>query len=68
MTKQEAFDEINKLQDMYVDNLSKLINDLDFSYMTKINFTSATGTGKTKMMAKLINKHPTFTICFFHAL
>lgn len=60
MTKQEAFDEINKLQDMYVDNLSKLINDPDFSYMTKINFTSATGTGKTKMMAKLINKHPNF--------
>lgn len=56
MTKQEAFDEINKLQDYYVDELISLINNPDYSAMKAIDFTSPTGTGKTKMMSKLINK------------
>ena len=62
MTKQEAFNEINKLQDEYVNNLLGLINSQDYSMMKTIDFTSATGTGKTKMMSKLINL---LTDCYF---
>lgn len=61
MNKSEAFDEINKIQDRYVDELEKLINNRE-SIMKRINFTSPTGTGKTKMMSKLINRFPD---CFF---
>lgn len=60
MTRQDAFDEINRLQDMYIDKLSALIDNPNPSSMKVINFTSATGTGKTKMMAKLINKYPDY--------
>ena len=58
MTKQEAFNEINKLQDEYVRDLLGLINSPDYAMMKTIDFTSATGTGKTKMMSKLINLLP----------
>lgn len=61
MTKTEAFDEINRTQDDYIDQLIQYINDQS-NQMKVINFTSPTGTGKTKMMAKLINKLPD---CFF---
>ena len=62
MTKQEAFNEINKLQDEYVRDLLGLINSPDYAMMKTIDFTSATGTGKTKMMSKLINLLPD---CYF---
>ena len=60
MNKQEAFIEINKLQDEYVDELIGLINSPAYSSMKAINFTSPTGTGKTKMMGKLIDRLPKY--------
>lgn len=42
MTRQDAFDEINRLQDMYIDKLSALIDNPNPSSMKVINFTSAT--------------------------
>lgn len=42
MNKQEAFIEINKLQDEYVDELIGLINSPAYSSMKAINFTSPT--------------------------
>lgn len=62
MTKQEAFEEINNIQSGYVNDLVGLINCPDYSVIKTINFTSPTGTGKTKMMSKLINSLPD---CFF---
>lgn len=56
MNKREAFIEINSLQDEYVDELIKLIKSDTYDAMKQISFTSPTGTGKTKMMSKLINK------------
>lgn len=60
MTREEAFQEINKLQDEYIDELIALMNDKDHAMMQMLNFTSPTGTGKTKMMSKLINKFPDY--------
>ena len=60
MTKQEAFNEINKLQDEYINELIKLMNNKSYNSMKMLNFTSPTGTGKTKMMSKLINKFPNY--------
>lgn len=62
MTRQEAFDEINNTQDIYINELIGLIRNPDYEHMRAINFSSATGTGKTKMMSKLINKFPD---CYF---
>lgn len=62
LTKKEAFEEINKIQDDYISKLTELVNDPKYEIMKTINFTSATGTGKTKMMSKLINRFPD---CFF---
>ena len=62
LTKAEAFAEINKIQDDYIDELMKLIDSPDYEAMKTIDFTSATGTGKTKMMSKLINRYPN---CYF---
>ena len=62
MNKEEAFAEINHLQDEYVNELVRIMEDPDYQIMKAINFTSPTGTGKTKMMGKLINKFPK---CFF---
>lgn len=58
MTRNEAFEEINKVQDYYVKELLNKINNTSEDYMKTINFQSPTGTGKTKMMAKLINLMP----------
>ena len=58
MTKQEAFKEINETQDYYVNELLNKINSTTEEYMKVINFQSPTGTGKTKMMAKLMNLMP----------
>lgn len=58
---------INQTQDEYVQALEEIvfapinIHDAD-SAMKFVSFNSPTGTGKTKMMAKFINKHPE---CFF---
>lgn len=60
MTKKEAFAEINKIQDYYVNELVKLMNNSKYESMKTINFTSPTGTGKTKMMSKLINIYPEY--------
>ena len=62
MTKVEAFAEINRIQDDYINELVELIDSPENKMMKTINFTSATGTGKTKMMSKLINRYPE---CFF---
>lgn len=60
MTKEEAFFEINQTQDEYIGELISLIDNKDYEVMKTINFTSATGTGKTKMMSKLINHFPEY--------
>lgn len=56
MTKKEAFEEINRIQDDYINELIALIDSDEYKDLKTINFTSATGTGKTKMMSKLINR------------
>lgn len=58
MNKAEAFSEINQLQDEYVNELVDRLINPDYSMMKTINFTSPTGTGKTRMMGKLINRFP----------
>ncbi len=60
MKKADALKDINETQDFYVDRLIELINGQDevVSSLKEIDFTSPTGTGKTVMMAKLINKMP----------
>lgn len=59
-TKQDELKLINDLQDEYVDKLADLIESINTSdaAMKHLNLTAPTGTGKTKMMAKLINKYP----------
>jgi len=61
-TKEEAIAEINATQDAYVDDLVKLITGEDSSYsdLREIDFTSPTGTGKTVMVAKLLNRLPEY--------
>ena len=56
--KVEEVQYINELQDMYIDRLAAIIADAKQDTLKETNFTSPTGTGKTKMMSKLINKHP----------
>ena len=58
MTRQEAFLEINRTQDQYVDELIERLEDRNYQDLKVINFTSPTGTGKTMMMSKLIDKLP----------
>lgn len=58
MTKEQAFKEINETQDYYVDELKEKI--VKGGELKEINFSSDTGTGKTKMMSKLINKMPNY--------
>ena len=60
LTRQEAFDEINSIQDSYVYELIGIINNPAYVMMKTIDFTSPTGTGKTKMMSKLINRFPDY--------
>lgn len=62
MTKKQHLEEINKLQDDYVQKLVDIVLGKDNSYkdLKEINFTSATGTGKTHMIAKFINLLPDF--------
>lgn len=49
MTRKEAFDEINKIQDDYIEELVGIITNSDYAPMKSIDFTSATGTGKSKI-------------------
>lgn len=58
MNKQEAMKEINETQEYYVNELIKALNDKSRECFKEINFTSDTGTGKTRMIAKLCNKMP----------
>lgn len=63
MTKRElAFKEINQVQDYYINELIEMINSSEpvYNVMKVINFNSPTGTGKTKMMSKLINRMPDY--------
>lgn len=60
MTREQAFKDINETQDYYVNELIKKLHDPRYNYMKKISFCSPTGTGKTKMIAKLINKLPNY--------
>lgn len=59
-TKEKEMIQINKIQDSYVLELKNKIISSNGSevYCHEINFTSPTGTGKTNMMAKLINSLP----------
>lgn len=54
------FKEINKTQDEYIDELVDLLNNPNWKQMKRVNFNSDTGTGKTQMMSKLINKFPDY--------
>ena len=56
MTRKEAFDEINRTQEYYVDELIKRILDPVNKLLKEDNFTSDTGTGKTVMIKKLAQK------------
>ena len=62
MTREEAFKEINRTQDDYVDQLIQYMNGPATVALKEINFTSPTGTGKTNMMAKLMNR---LSDCYF---
>ena len=55
MTREEAFRDINETQDFYVNELIDKLHDPKYNYMKKIGFCSPTGTGKTKMIAKLMS-------------
>lgn len=54
-TKEIAMKEINETQDFYVNELIKKITEPNYDVLKYINFTSPTGTGKTNMLAKLMN-------------
>ena len=60
MNKKEAIQEINETQDFYIEKLINIIlgTDKRFEDLKEIDFTSPTGTGKTVMVAKLINRLP----------
>ena len=59
-TKEQEIALINKTQDEYVHELIDILNSHDPSVraLEEVNFTSPTGTGKTKMMATIINQMP----------
>lgn len=61
-TREESFKEINDTQEFYIDELIRRLNDPNNDSMKSIDFTSPTGTGKTNMMALLLNKMDN---CFF---
>lgn len=54
-TKEEAFKRINELQDRYEIELINLIKN-ENNVLKEINFSSPIGTGKTNMIAGVINK------------
>lgn len=62
MNKNDALKDINETQDYYVTKLCDIILGFDrrFDDLKEIDFTSPTGTGKTVMLAKLINLLPNY--------
>lgn len=58
MDKKKALEDINETQDYYVDKLIDIIEskEANFDNLKEIDFTSPTGTGKTVMVAKMINR------------
>lgn len=58
MNREQAFATINETQEYYVEELIKSLNSSECACLKEHNFTSDTGTGKTKMMAMLCNKMP----------
>lgn len=58
VTREKAFRDINETQEYYVNELIVMMEDEKHAAFKELNFTSATGTGKTKMMAMLINRFP----------
>lgn len=58
MTKEQAFKDINETQEFYVNELIKYLLDKNNNCFKVANFTSDTGTGKTKMISLLCNKMP----------
>lgn len=62
MNKDQAFKEIEDTQEYYVNKLINTILDEHNICLKTINFTSPTGTGKTRMMAMLCNK---MSDCYF---
>lgn len=56
MTREQAFKQINETQEFYVNKLIENLYDKNQDCFKEINFSSDTGTGKTKMMAMLCNK------------
>ena len=59
MTREEAFNDINNVQEYYVSQLIEIIENNN-TPLKFINFTSPTGTGKTKMMSMIINHYPNY--------
>ena len=57
-TKLEEVKYINSIQNQYVDELIALIEAEENNIFKEANLTSPTGTGKTEMIAKLINRKP----------
>lgn len=60
MTREEAFRSINETQDDYVNQLVNYLSCPENQATKAVYFTSPTGTGKTMMMAKLINRLPDY--------
>lgn len=60
MTREEAFRSINETQDDYVNQLVNYLSRPENQATKAVYFTSPTGTGKTMMMAKLINRLPDY--------
>lgn len=60
--KEKELLSIDKTQDFYVEKLIEIINGTDSRYkeLKEIDFTSPTGTGKTIMVSKLINRLPNY--------
>lgn len=59
MTHEECFNQINERQNYYVDKMYQMICDKN-DILREITLESPTGTGKTHMIAKLINKLPDY--------
>lgn len=58
MTRDQAFKDINSTQEYYVNELINALNNSNKDCFKEQNFTSDTGTGKTKMISMLCNKMP----------
>ena len=59
-TREEAFRDVNDTQEYYVNKLIEGLDSTSANIMKKVYFTSATGTGKTKMTGLLSTKLPNY--------